>query len=128
MAARVVLARGRHRPKAATQVSEVSTLVATVAVAVVGASGGWVAWWSGRGKAREDEAGVHVDTADQVVAMVRAQLVELRVENEKLRSQMVADAEACEERAAVLAEKVDHLTREVGALRKQVRTLEGKGL
>lgn len=105
--------------------SEVSTLVATVAVAVVGASGGWVAWWTGRGRVREDTQGLHVDTADQVVAMVRAQLAEMQRENMALRAQMVADAAACEERARCLTLKVDHLTKEVGALRHQVRELGG---
>ena len=105
--------------------SEVSTLVATVAVAVVGASGGWVAWWSGRGRIREEAEGLHVDTADQVVAMVRAELAEMQAENVRLREQMVADAAACEERAACLALKVHHLTKEVGALRHQVRELGG---
>ena len=106
--------------------SEAATLAATVAVAVVGASGGWVAWWTGRGRVREDTQGLHVDTADQVVAMVRVQLAELQAENVRLREQMVADAAACEERAACLALKVDHLTKEVGALRHQVRELGGQ--
>jgi len=121
----VVLARGRHRPKAEAAMSEAANLAATVAVAVVGASGGWVAWWTGRGRVREDTQGLHVDTADQVVAMVRVQLAELQAENVRLREQMVADAAACEERAACLALKVDHLTKEVGALRHQVRELGG---
>ena len=106
--------------------SEAATLAATVAVAVVGASGGWVAWWSGRGRAREEAERLHVDTADQVVAMVRAELAEVQRENMALRAQMVADAAACEERARCLTLKVDHLTKEVGALRHQVRELGGQ--
>ena len=57
--------------------------------------------------------------------MVRAQLAEMQAENVRLREQMVADAAVCEERAAYLALKVDHLTKEVGALRHQVRELGG---
>ena len=80
--------RSRHRPKAAAMV-RLRRFAATVAVAVVGASGGWVAWWTGRGRVREDAEGLHVDTADQVVAMVGVQLAEMQAENVRLREQMV---------------------------------------
>lgn len=102
-----------------------ATIVTTAAVAVVTSAGGWLAWWTGRRVTNEQAEGLHVDTADQVVAMVRGQLAELAAENVRLREQMVADAIACEDRASALAAKVDHLTKEVGALRLQVRHLGG---
>ena len=77
--------------------SEAATLAATVAVAVVGVGRvGCVV--DGRGRIRGRIRGLHVDTADHVVAMVRAQLAEMQAENVRLREQMVADAAACEER------------------------------
>ena len=94
----VVLARGRHRPKAAAM-SEAATLRRPSPSPWSGASGGWVAWWTGRGiRVREDTQGLHVDTADQVVAMVRASWRRC-AENMALQEQMVADAAACGERA-----------------------------